>query len=192
MAAPDPAPTAAADDDRPILWEPSRTFLRHSTICMVAGCLAVVVVLRVVAPDQWLRAAMVALLGGLGGVVAILLHRGRLQAGFVTMALAVWGHSTLSSILFGGVNSVSSYLYPLPILLIGWLVHTRAAVALAACTALVTLAIALLELQGVLPPLPPTSPILRWLVQACVFMLSAALIASYTGAYRNRLVMCDG
>lgn len=187
MAAPDSTGTAHVDDDRPLLWEPSLTFLRYSTLFLLVGSVTFVVVLRVVAPEQVLRAIMAASLAGVGVVAGLLLATGRSRAGFLAMAIGVWGHSTVSSVLFGGVNSVSAYIYPLPILLIGWLVHARAAFVLAIVTSAVTFALAVLEMQSVLPPAPVTSPILRWVAQACVFLLSATLIAYYSRAYRNRL-----
>ena len=43
------------------------------------------------------------------------------------------------------------------------------------------------EAQGWLPPAPRTLPLMRWIVQASVFLLTALLVGHFVRAYRERL-----
>ncbi len=81
-----------------------------------------------------------------------------------TLTIGLWIYITRTSFVVGGVGAVAVIVYPLIILLVGWLVGTRMAVAVAMATSVVTLAFAILESLHFLPPTPPTPPILRWIV----------------------------
>ncbi|MGC4081045.1 MAG: PAS domain-containing protein [Vicinamibacterales bacterium] len=117
----------------------------------------------------------------------MLLRMGLPRASFLTQACGAWIYITATAYLFGGVSGVSVYIYPLLILLLGWLSSARAAAALAAVTSITTLAFALADMRGLLPAPPPTTPLLRWVVETCVFALAAIIVSQLRSSYVNRL-----
>ena len=64
---------------------------------------------------------------------------------------------------------------------------SRAAIALAILTTGVCFGFLQAELGGFLPPPPPASPALVWVVQTSVFCFSALLISYVVNSYRSRL-----
>ncbi|MFN7914806.1 MAG: ATP-binding protein [Vicinamibacterales bacterium] len=189
MAARQSAPadsTRRADD--PLGWEPTQAFLRYSVAAIVVGGLCMLIALRVLVPEQRLRAAMVSTFVIIGLVSGGLLWSGRTRASFLTQALGVWTYVTLAAFLFGGVDAVSVAIYPLLVLMVGWLVHARAAILLAAVTSTITLGFALAQIAGALPSAPPTSPLMRWLAETGVTILCAILVTTLRRSYHGRLV----
>lgn len=173
--------------DDPLVWEPTHAFLRYSIGFITIGGTAVAIAIRVLAPDQVARALMVSAFVGVGLIAALLLAAGRIRASFLVQATGIWTYISVAGYLFGGVDAVSVYIYPLIILMLGWLVHPRAALLLAGLSSAVTLVYAVSEVAGLLPPAPATSPVLRWLVDSCVFFLSALLVTQLRHSYRSRL-----
>ncbi|MEQ1773937.1 MAG: response regulator [Burkholderiales bacterium] len=172
---------------QPILWESSIAFLKISIAVIVAGVAAFEILLLLFAPEQTERAlfAMGPVL--VAGVAWLVLSCGRIKTALATLGMGVWAYITLISFYFGGVTGSSIIIYPLTIVLAGWLVGARAAVAVAVVTTLVTLGFVLGETWGILPAYPPTPPAMRWIIQGCVFILSAALISHVVRSYRDRL-----
>ena len=179
-------PVAEANDN-PLRWGSSAAFLRLAVVCMLAGSGAYGIAVVAFAPGQASRILAVLLLASVAVVAAYFLLRERVGAVVRTLSLGVWASVTFISFFFGGVGGTLIIIYPLTILLTGWLIGTRMAVLLTALTVLTTFAFTLCELAGVLPVAPPTSPVLRWVVQCFVFVLSAALITHAVRSYRQRL-----
>lgn len=158
--------THSADD--PLVWERTHAFLRYSIGFIIVGGSGVAIAIRLLAPDQSVRALMVTAFVAVGVVAAGLLAAGRTRASFLVQAMGIWTYITVAGYFFGGVDAVSVYIYPLIILMLGWLASPRAALLLASLSSGVTLAYALGEVVGLLPSPPTTSPVLRWLVDSCV------------------------
>ncbi len=173
--------------DQPVLWEPSIAFLKFAIAFVLAGCVAFEIALFIFAPDQTMRALTVLMLVLITGTAWFFLSRGMIRAVVLTMGIGTWGYITFASFFFGGVNGTSIIIYPLTILLTGWLVSTRAAVTVAWLTTAATLGFVLIEWRGLLPVAPPTPPAMRWIIQGFVFVLTAVLISSLVRAYRGRL-----
>jgi len=173
--------------DPPMLWKPSRGFLKLAITFVFAGSLAYLIALFTFAPDQTARAFTVVLLLLVAATARFLLWRRGMKAAVRALGIGVWAYVTVTSFFLGGVNGTSIILYPLVILLFGWLVSTRAALALALWTAATTLGFVLVEMWGYLPVPPPTPPAMRWVIEACVFVLSAVLINHVVRSYRDRL-----
>ena len=93
----------------------------------------------------------------------------------------------MSAFFLGGISSTPIIIYPVTILLIGWLVGTQVAMIMAVLTTVITLGFVLAESYGVLPAPPPTSPVLRWTIDTFIFLFSAVLITYMVRSYRNRL-----
>lgn len=179
----------AMDDktDQPLYWEPSLAFLKYAIAFILAGSIVFAIVMLVFAPNQAARVLSVPALMLIAGSAWFLLARGKIKATVLLLGAGVWVYVTAVSIFFGGVNGTSVFIYPLIILLTGWLVSTRVAAAIALLTVAVTGALVLAEMSGVLPASPPTPPAARWVIQSFIFLISAVLIAQIVRAYRNRL-----
>jgi PAS domain S-box-containing protein len=178
----------AAVVDKPILWEPSLAFMKIAIACALAGSAAFELILLLFAPEQSTRILCGLIIPVVAGAAWILLARGKVRATVCTLILGVWVAITVGSFLFGGVDSTSIIVYPLVVIFAGWMISARAANAIALLTALVTLGFALSASWGVAPAPPPTPQALRWLVQFCVFVISAILITYFVRFYRERLL----
>ncbi len=180
-------PFDALSCDRPLVWGPSLAFLKFAIGAMFAGALTFEAALFIFAPEQTARALSVLYLVSVAAVAWIFVARGRAGAAVVTLLVGVWTYVTLSSLFLGGVASTTIIIYPLLILLAGWLLSARAATVVAVLTVLVTMAFVLAEAAGLLPAAWPTPPVMRWITQAGVFVISTVLITYVVRSYRNRL-----
>jgi PAS domain S-box-containing protein len=181
------APRVDEDIDSPLAWEPSLAFLRYAIWFILAGSAAYITGLRIFAPAQTVRPLVVLLLLLLSGAAWFFLARGKVHATVRTLAIGIWAYITVTSLMLGGVSAAAVIIYPLIILMAGWLIGTQTAVGIAVVTTVATLAFAILESLRLLPTPPPTPPILRWVVQCGVFLLSALLIVHVVRSYRHRL-----
>ena len=173
--------------DRPILWEPSLHFLKFAMAFMGIGTLVYLVVLFVLVPEQTWRAVLVFGLLVVTATAWLLLRRGRVESAMWALGIGVWVFATVSSVFLGGVNGPAVVIYPLTILLVGWLVGTRAALVAAALTSGTALVFVVLDALGDLPAAPATPHTLRWIIDSGVWIMTAALIASVARSYRARL-----
>lgn len=173
--------------DNPLLWEPSISFLKIGIVFILIGITAFEIFLFMFAPAQTGRALAGLVLVLIALAAWFMLSHGRIQATVAVLGLGTWGYVTVISIFFGGVNGTSIIIYPLTILLIGWLVSTQTAVVVAVLTTVVTLGLVAAELWGILPAAPPTPLMMRWVVQASVFLCTGVLITFIVRSYCNRL-----
>jgi len=180
-------PLPASEVDSPISWEPSLAFLKYAIASQFIGALAFLVALRFLVPEQSLRmvgAVMVALVAVMGGY---LLYRGRTRATVMVLAYGLWTIVTGVAFFTGGVRAPVVIVYPVLVLMIGWLISTRAAFGAAGLTLLVTVGFLLQEALGLQPPAPPTPAALHGVVQIVITILSAALIGRLVRSYQNSL-----
>ena len=177
----------AEAEDRPLFWEPSLAFFKIATFFILIGAVIFEVALFMFAPDQTVRAWAVFFLGVIAAIGRLLIARGRVTTAVVWLGIGVWGYVTVTSVFLGGVASTTIIIYPSVVLLVGWLVSMRAAIAVAVLTTTVTLGFALVELAGWLPPPALTPPLMRWITEAVVIMVSAVMIGHVVKSYRSRL-----
>jgi PAS domain S-box-containing protein len=183
-----PHKRSTAAVDQPILWEPSLAFMKIGIACTLAASLAFELILLIFAPEQTTRILSTLIFPAVAGTAWILLARGKVRATVCTLIVGIWTAITVTSFMFGGVNSTTIIVYPLIVIFAGWTMGARAANAIALLTALVTLGFALSETWGIAPAPSPTPQALRWLIQFCVFVVSAILITYFVRFYRERLL----
>ncbi len=176
----------ANDSANPIFWEPSLAYVKIASTILLTGALVFMLVIRITAPEQTTRyfgplLAVLVSLGTLG-----LVWRGRVQAAVYMLAAGAWLTITATAAYVGGVRSVVVYAYPVSIILIGWLIGTRAALTVSGLTVAALAGFALAEASGVLPPQPPTSALMFAVVQILIVTLATALIVYLVRAYGNR------
>jgi signal transduction histidine kinase len=172
---------------RPMFWEPSLAFLKYSVALVLAGCAAFVIAIFIFAPDQPLRILGPVSMSLVAVTAWFLLARGRVEATVHVLAFGLWAVVTGMAFFTGGVGGTITIVYPQIILLLGWMIGMRAAVAMAVLTVATTLGFALAESWGFLPQPLPTPPAMRWIVQSFVFVFSAVAVVHFLRAYQSRL-----
>lgn len=116
-----------------------------------------------------------------------LIVRGRIAAAIYVLAFGVWTDMTVVAFFTGGVRAPVVIVYPVLILMSGWLIHARVALVLATITVLATLGLFLAESWGFLPP-PLATPVTIYVGdQIVVYLVSAALVVFVLRAYQRRL-----
>lgn len=131
--------------DDPVVWAPSLVFLKVTTTFILAGGVCVEIATFLLAPEQTTRALTVLILAIVAGAAWIFLALGRVKAAILILSIGVWSYVTFASFFFGGVSGTAIIIYPLIILLTGWLVSTRVAMGVAWLTVVVTLGFVLGE-----------------------------------------------
>ena len=177
---------AGEGHDHPIDWPISRTYLKLGLGFIIAGSAFYLANLLAFTEGQGLRATLALAYASVAAIAWLLLARGRARAAVWILGIGVWSCMTVAAVFLGGVGSTPIIIYPTIILLAGWTVSARAAVLVALLTLAVTLAMVLAESRGSLPAPPATLPLMRWFVQACVFVLTTFLIVYFVRAYRQR------
>jgi signal transduction histidine kinase/ActR/RegA family two-component response regulator len=172
---------------QPMFWDPTQKFLRMSVVAILAGTSALLLAIFIFSPQQTARAVGVSFLLLVGASAWLALARGRIKACAAILTVGTWLTITAMALLYGGVRTPGVIVYPLIILLTGWLLGLRAAGALAGLTALATLAFAVAEMQGVLPAQPATHALMYWVVQVAVFAVSAVMVTHLARSYQNQI-----
>ncbi|MBK9020904.1 MAG: PAS-domain containing protein [Sulfuritalea sp.] len=171
----------------PMFWATSRRFLRSGIIGISVGAIAFLLVVFRFAPEQHARMVGPGFLLILAGAAWLLLQRGQVRASVFLLAIGSWILATGICVFNGGVRTPVIVVYPLLVIMSGWLLGARTAIGLAALTVAATFGFVVAESFGVLPVQPPTPPAMFWVVQATIFAISAALIAFFLRAYRERI-----
>lgn len=175
--------------DQPIYWEHSLVFVRYCLGFILTGSVAFIVALFIVAPEQLrtARGIFPIFLFLLAAATWALLWRGTTRAAVYLLFTGLWTYITVVSFVLGGLHSIIILIYPLVIIMTGWLLGPRLAIILTALTVVTGFGLFLCELGGVLPIRPPTSPVLIWIVQVFVISLSAVLVTQLVKSYQKRL-----
>jgi len=115
------------------------------------------------------------------------LSRGRIELAFRVVAFGLWIAITAIAIFTGGVRAPVIIVYPVLILMSGWMINARVALVLTALTVAATSGLFLAELWGLLPP-ELASPLTFYAGdQILVYLLSAVLVVFVLRAYQSRL-----
>jgi signal transduction histidine kinase/ActR/RegA family two-component response regulator len=173
--------------DQPILREASRAFLRVTIMLMWVGLAIYTVVHFLYAPTYWQRMAVSMVLVVVGAASWLLLSVNRVQAAVLVFGGGVWASITLLTVLFGGVAGSAVFLYPLIILLAGWLISVRAAWVVAAVTIVVVVLLVVAGEMGMLPHAPPVHATARAVTQCFTFVFAASIITYVVRSYQRRL-----
>ena len=173
--------------DHPLYWEPSIAFLRWSAAFLLIGTAAFEIVLLSQPETETSRKFIDLVLMLVAAATWFLLARGKVEAAVQTLGAGVWGYITIASYFLGGVNSTVIIIYPVTILLAGWLGGRRYAFVVAFLSSAVTLGFVIGDSLGALPDAYRTTPAMRWLIQVFVFLFCAFLISQVVRSYRNRL-----
>ncbi len=182
---------ATARTDAPTYSGPELKALKYAIGFVLAGSAAFVLAIFVFAPTQTLRTLGPASMSLIAGIVWLLLSRGRITAAIYLLVFGLWAAVTGIAFFNGGIRGMAIIVYPQLILILGWLVGTRAAAAMATLAVAATFGLVLAESFGVLPEPPPTPAVMRWIVDSFIFAFSVILITSFVRSYQDRLKHAD-
>lgn len=171
----------------PISSESTRTLLRYAVAAMVVGPLATALVLGPAMPEATVNYAGPAMMIAVALAGWWLLERGYVDAAINVLGcggcLALAGIAAFT----GGVRSPVMMVFPVVILIYGWLIEGRAVMLTSVLVMVLTVGLWAAETLNVLPhaTLPPT---LIYLVHAVtIFALSGVLMVFILRAFRRQM-----
>ncbi len=165
----------------------SLAFLRVAITAMLAGAIGFIVVIAIFAPDQTRRILNPVAAIAIALISLILLKTGRPRASLLVFAYGSWAVATGIAVVTAGVRTPVVFSIPVIIFFSGWLLGARASSSLAVLSVVAYFGLAVAEYVALLPPLPPTSPFMHWVVQATIFVLSAMTIAYLRRSHHRQL-----
>jgi PAS domain S-box-containing protein len=172
--------------DNKLAEQHSAAFLSMAAIALAIGSVAYLIILRIVAPDQVARTAGPAALL-LAAAFAFHCHRRqKIRCGLLVLGIGVWLEITLMSFITGGIRAPAIYLYPVVMLMAGWLLGLRVAYAFAAMSVLACLTLTLAESLGHLPPVS-NQLVLYLALQSAVIVFTTLLIRRIVISHQARL-----
>jgi diguanylate cyclase (GGDEF)-like protein/PAS domain S-box-containing protein len=174
-------------NDLPVFAEPSLAFLRYTIAALLTGAIGFLIVILVFAPDQRARTVGPLLMVLVAAIAGFFLSQGRIRATLNVLAFGTWTVATGIAVFNGRVRTPIVIAYPVIIMMIGWLVSSRAALTAAGLTIAATLGFVLGESWGVLPKQLPTPPAMHGVVQVLIFAVSTMLIVFLVRSYQSRL-----
>lgn len=116
-----------------------------------------------------------------------LLSRGKVRASAQIMIMGVVAAVTGISVFTGGVRSPVIVIYPVIILVAGWLIDARASIALCVASTVACLTIWVAELSGLLPLASPATASVFVVHLIIVYAVSAVLAYFAVEAYKRHL-----
>ncbi len=172
--------------DSPLEADASRALLQTTILLLLAAAgLAWFTLGRMVSGwERFIGTALLLLIALLG---QYLLARNRPQACSRVLVWGAWAAVCLQAGLSGGVLAPAVLIFPVAILMAGWMLRTRAALVLGGLSIAATWALVWAHTQALLPPAPPTSLALFAGVQSVVYGLSVLLVMALVRVHQNRL-----
>ena len=182
-----PTANSGRDIDNPASRGPSLAFLKYVIAALLTGAIGFLIVILVFAPDQHVRAVGPVLMAVVAAVAGFFLSRGQVRATLNVLAFGIWTVATGIAVFNGGVRTPIVIAYPVIIMMTGWLIGSRAALAVTGLTVATTIGFVLGESWGFLPKQLPTPPAMHGVVQVVIFGVSGMLIVYLVRSYQDRL-----
>ena len=181
--------TRQADEalNDPITWEPSLAFVRYSISALLIGTALFALVILVFYPEMKWRLVGPVLMALVGLVGWHLIREGRPQVALKTMAVGMWSIVSVLVFFNGGILAPAYYIFPILVMLSGWLLNARAAMTAAVMTSLLTVFFVLVEHLGWLPLTKPAPLVLNGIVLVCILITSALLVNSLVRSYKKQI-----
>ena len=177
---------ALQPSDDQLAEEHAAAFLLMAALSLAAGSLIYLLTLRLAVPDQVARLAGPSVLI-LVSAFAIYCHRRRrIRAGLLALGIGIWLEITLMAVITGGMKAPAIYLYPLIILMAGWLLGLRLALGFAFMSVLACVILTLAESAGLIEPVPNRS-LLLLVIQAGALIFTTVIVSRIVGSYQARL-----
>lgn len=166
---------------------PKILFLRRMVLVTAMVALLALLVLQVLAPEQWLRMLSPALALAISLLAGLLLKVGRPSLAAYLLGFGVWGMVLLTAAFTQGVRAPVVMAFPLIILAVGWVVSSRAALLMVVMTVLGTVGLVLAEHASLLPtPLASDANFYAG-DQIVLYLIAGWLVVSFAQVYQARL-----
>ena len=175
------------ESEDPQFWEPSHAFIKYAIAFLLVGSLAFMLVIRVFTPDQTARYYGPMAMCLMALATWLVLARGGWRPAVYMLAIGVWLTITGISMFYGGVRTPIIIAYPTSIILIGWLISTRAALVASALTVGAIIGFEVADSWAILPAAPLTPSPMHGIVQILVVAISTLLIVLLVKSYQNRV-----
>ncbi len=180
-------PRSGSAKDHALYSDTAVPILRYCITAVILGSIALALALLTLAPDQMERIGSALAVFLVGFAARFFLRRGLVRVAIYVLMAGLWASVTGIVVFTGGVRAPLVILYPSMIMVVGWLVSSRAAVWMGGATVLVTLGLLWLESMGWLPSAFPSSPLMYGSEQVIVYSLTAVLIYLLVRAFLGRL-----
>lgn len=177
---------ASTDDDLRLAEEHAASFLLVAALSLAAGSFIYLVLLRLAVPEQVARTVGPAALMVVSAYVLHCYRRRRIRTGMLVLGIGVWLEITIMAVFTGGMKAPAIYLYPLIILMAGWLLGMRAALAFAFASVVACIGLTVAEAAGALSPVPNRS-LLLLVIHGGVLIFTTVIVSRIVGSYQERL-----
>ena len=185
-----PGSAHTVDPVHPIIQDVSVGVLKFTGIVFVLGALAVSILIRVVAPDQTMRAITPLLTVVVFGGTWLLTVRGRHRAATILMVGGAWMVVTIICVFAAGVRTPVVIIYPVLIIYTGWRLGMKAGIVFAGLAFLSLVGLGLAEAAGILLP-RPTAPILYVVIQSVGFVVALVLVDGVVRGQERRIAAVE-
>ena len=177
---------ALQPSDDQLAEEHAAAFLLMAALSLAAGSLIYLLTLRLAVPDQVARLAGPTVLILVSAFALYCHRRRRVRAGLLALGIGIWLEITLMAFITGGMKAPAIYLYPLIILMAGWLLGLRLALGFAFMSVLACVVLTLAESAGLIAPVPNRS-LLLLVIQAGALIFTTVIVSRIVGSYQARL-----
>jgi len=164
----------------------ARAFLAMAAIALAVGCVIYLTVLRVAVPEQTLRTIGPASLLFIVAFALLCYRRGQTRTGLLALGIGVWVEITVMAVITGGIRAPALYLYPVIILMAGWLLGLRYAYLFAGGALAACIGLGAAEWLGWLPAVSNRSSLVL-VVQCGAILFTTLIVKRVVESHRVRL-----
>jgi PAS domain S-box-containing protein len=177
----------------PEYWERIPSFSILASSFLLVGSVGFLLALYFFVPEQLrgIRGVAGVALAVLAAIALVLSLRRKQKAASFVLIFGTWIYVSVVSFFAGGLRANPIFLYPLIIIMSGWVLGAAFARGFAALTVVVCLGFFIADVAGVLPPQLPTPHILPLVTQVLAISFSAILISAIMRSYLSRLHEVD-
>ncbi len=180
-------PSSGVTLNDPISGDQVQVVLKYTIACILGLSGVALMALRIVVPDQPIRALAPMLVALVAIVGWYFLTNGRIRAAKNILVFGVWSALTAIAVATGGVHAPVVAAYPVVILMTAWTISSRAALVVTGLTLIATFGLLVGESAGILPKSLSSSSTVHAGDQIVIYILSVALAVLLVREYKNRL-----
>ncbi len=164
--------------------QPSPFYIRLAILVILLGGVVSLILLRLLEPEQTTRTLGPITFIVIGAISWFLSSRGQTSTTLLVLVFGSWISATGMVVFNGGLQAPMVIVFPVLILLSGWVVGLRAAFAISTLTILVTLFI---MLRHDMPAPPHTDPALQGWVQIIIYVSSVILVTFMARSFNSKM-----
>lgn len=168
-----------------ILDEGSLRFLKIAVGLQLTGGLGLLLTMAVLGTERWTRGLAPSFLTLTALTALYLIGRSRIDAALKVFVYLDWIAVSAGCLLNGGLRSPGILAYPVIVIMAGWLIGQRAAIALTALTVAMSGGFVLAEHLGLLKPGTMPPHVWIWAAETVVLLVAAGL--GYMVAHDHRV-----